>query len=60
VTVIDTAASNRASAADQARASIRLEGLELTTAGEALSDRYVAGELTGEQLAQEMVRLHSR
>lgn len=49
--------SLRARAIDLARASCRLEGLELSPAAVAVSDRYVAGELTGEQLVEEMIRL---
>ncbi len=52
-----TEASLRAQALDVARASCRLEGLELDTAAVAVTDRYVAGELTGEQLVEEMIRL---
>ena len=52
-----TEASLRARAIDVARASCRLDGLEPDQAAVAVTERYVAGELTGEQLVEEMIRL---
>ncbi len=52
-----TEARLRARAIDVARASCRLEGLELSPAAVAVTERYVAGELTSEQLVEEMIRL---
>ncbi len=52
-----TEATLRARAIDVARASCRLEGLELSAAAVAVTERYVAGELTSEQLVEEMIRL---
>lgn len=54
---VETEASRRAEAIKAARASCRLEGLDLDPAALSVADRYVAGELTGEQLVEEMIRL---
>ncbi|MDQ1443317.1 MAG: Antitoxin VbhA [Acidimicrobiaceae bacterium] len=47
----------RAAAIEQARASARLEGLELDSAAVALTERYAAGDLTSDDLLDEMIHL---
>lgn len=47
----------RADAIERARASSRLEGLDLDPAALALTERYVTGELSSDQLLGEMIRL---
>lgn len=50
-------AVHRAHAVDEARASSRLEGIDLDEAGQAVAQRYIDGKLNGEQLVEEMIRL---
>jgi hypothetical protein len=47
----------RGDAIERARASSRLEGLDLDPATLALTERYVKGELSSDQLLEEMIRL---
>jgi hypothetical protein len=44
----------------RAVASVELEGLQPTDAARAVFDRYVAGELTTEQMAAEIRALNAR
>lgn len=44
----------------RAVASVRLEGLEPTDAAKAVFDRYVAGELTTDEMAAEIRALNAR
>ena len=52
--------ARRQKAVDTARRSIRLEGLEVDAEGEALFDRYIAGELTRPQLNNAVLALANR
>lgn len=47
----------RADAVAQARASVRLEGVDLDVAALVIAESYVDGTLTGAQLVEEMIRL---
>jgi len=44
----------------RAAASVRLEGLEPTEAARAIFDRYVAGDLTTQEMAAEIRALNAR
>ena len=44
----------------RAVASVRLEGLEPTDAAKAVFDRYVAGDLTADEMAAEIRALNAR
>ena len=45
---------------ERALASVRLEGLEPTDEAKAIYDRYVAGELTVDETAEEILALNAR
>ena len=62
---IDKSISDRERTERQARvtravASVRLEGLEPTEAAKAVFDRYVAGDLTTQELAAQIRALNAR
>ena len=50
--ISDAERKRRQKAVDQARNSIRLEGFILPAEVEELSQRYVAGEMTSEELSE--------
>jgi len=52
--------SERRARVARAVASVHLEGLEPTDAAKAVFDRYVAGELTAEEMAAEIRALNAR
>ena len=52
--------AKRQGAVDNALASIRLEGLEPNDAGHAIFRRYVDGELTIDEMDEEIRALHAR
>lgn len=52
--------AQRKAAAEQALASIRLEGLEPTESAKAIVARYISGELTIEELVEEIRSLNAR
>ena len=56
----DQGRSDRLARVAHAVASVRLEGLEPTEAAKAVFDRYVAGELTIEEMAAEIRALNAR
>ena len=62
---IDKSISDRERTERQARvtravASVRLEGLEPTEAAKAVFDRYVAGDLTTQEMAAQIRALNAR
>ena len=52
--------SERRARVARAVASVRLEGLEPTDAAKAVFDRYVAGDLTSDEMAAEIRALNAR
>ncbi len=58
--ITDQERAERQSRVARAVASVRLEGLEPTDAAKAVFDRYVAGELTTEEMAAEIRALNAR
>ncbi len=52
--------AQRQKAVETARRSIRLEGLQVGSEGEALFDRYIAGELTRPELDNAVLALAAR
>ena len=56
----DQERAERRARIERAAASVRLEGLEPTSAARAIFDRYVAGELTIEQMGAEIRALNAR
>jgi hypothetical protein len=52
--------AERQARVERAMASVRLEGLEPTDAAKAILDRYVAGDLTVEEMGEEIRALHGR
>lgn len=56
----DQKAAERRARIDRAMASVRLEGLEPTDAAKVIFDRYVAGELTIEEMTAEIQALNAR
>jgi len=52
--------SERRARVARAVASVRLEGLEPTDAAKAVFDRYVAGDLTTDEMAAEIRALNAR
>jgi hypothetical protein len=62
---IDKSISDRERTERQARvtravASVRLEGLEPTEAAKAVFDRYIAGDLTTQEMAAQIRALNAR
>jgi len=54
----ETEQAQRKAAVDYARGSVRLEGFVLTREVEDLNRRYVAGELTSQQLTDAILALY--
>ena len=52
--------AERQAAAERALASVRLEGLEPTESAKAIFERYISGELTIDELVQEIQALNAR
>jgi hypothetical protein len=52
--------AERQAAAAKALASVRLEGLEPTESAKAVFQRYVSGQLTVDELVQEIQTLNAR
>ncbi len=48
----------RQEAVDYARGSVRLEGFVISDRAEAIHQRYIAGEMTSEERAAAILRLH--
>jgi len=58
--ITDQERTERQARVARAVASVRLEGLEPTEAARAIFDRYVAGDLTTEEMAAEIQALNAR
>jgi hypothetical protein len=58
--ITDQERTERQARVARAVASVRLEGLEPTDAAKAVFDRYVAGDLTTEEMAVEIRALNAR
>jgi hypothetical protein len=58
IAVVDSEREIRAWGIAQARASSRLEGVDLSPGGQAVAQRYIDGEIDSDQLVQEMAKLH--
>lgn len=58
--ITDQERAERRARVARAVASVRLEGLEPTDAAKAVFDRYVAGDLTTEEMAAEIRALNAR
>lgn len=58
--VTDQERAERRAAAERALASVRLEGLEPTESAKAIFQRYIAGELTIDEMVQEIQALNAR
>ena len=58
--ITDQERTDRQARVARAIASVRLEGLEPTEAARAVFDRYVAGDLTTQQMAAEIRALNAR
>ena len=58
--VPDPERAERQARVERAMASVRLEGLEPTDAAKAIFDRYVAGDLTIEEMGAEIRALNAR
>jgi len=58
--ITDQERAERQSRVARAIASVRLEGLEPTDAAKAVFDRYVAGDLTSDEMAAEIRALNAR
>ena len=58
--ITDQKRTERQARVARAVASVRLEGLEPTEAARAVFDRYVAGDLTTEEMAAEIRALNAR
>ncbi len=52
--------AERQAAAERALASVRLEGLEPTESAKAVFQRYLSGQLTVDELVQEIQALNAR
>lgn len=55
--VAQSEAQLRAQAMERARASLRLEGMDLSPAALAVAQRHAASDKTGKQLVEEMSKL---
>ena len=60
VTITDQERAERQARIERATASVRLEGLEPTDDAKSIFDRYVSGELTIEQMGEEIRALNAR
>ena len=58
--ITDPERAERQARVARALASVRLEGLEPTEAAKAVFDRYVAGDLTTEEMAAKIQALNAR
>ena len=58
--ITDQERAERQARVVRAVASVRLEGLEPTGAARAVFDRYVAGELTSQEMTAEIRALNAR
>ncbi|MBI3680690.1 MAG: antitoxin VbhA family protein [Acidobacteria bacterium] len=58
--ITDQERAERRARVARAVASVRLEGIEPTDAATAVFDRYVAGDLTTEEMAAEIRALNAR
>ena len=58
--ITDQERTERQARVTRALASVRLEGLEPTEAARAVFDRYVAGDLTTQEMAAEIQALNAR
>jgi hypothetical protein len=58
--ITDQERTDRQARVARAVASVRLEGLEPTEAAKAVFDRYVAGDLTTQEMAAEIRALNAR
>jgi hypothetical protein len=58
--ITDQERTERRARVARAVASVRLEGLEPTGAAKAVFDRYVAGDLTTQEMAAEIRALNAR
>jgi hypothetical protein len=58
--ITDQERTERRARVARAVASVRLEGLEPTEAANAIFDRYVAGDLTTQEMAAEIQALNAR
>ena len=58
--ITDEERARRQKAIDTARRSIRLEGMQVDPEGEALFDRYIAGELTRPELDAAVMAMANR
>ena len=58
--ISDQERTGRQARVTRAVASVRLEGLEPTEAAKAVFDRYVAGDLTTQELAAQIRALNAR
>lgn len=60
VTTVDRARAQRAKEVENALASVRMEGLEISAEAETIFQKYVEGELTLEQMGRMIDRLLDR
>ncbi len=58
--ITDQERTERQARVGRAVASVRLEGLEPTEAAKTVFDRYVAGDLTTQEMAAEIQALNAR
>ena len=58
--ITDQERTDRRARVARAVASVRLEGLEPTEAAKTIFDRYVAGDLTTQEMAAEIQALNAR
>jgi hypothetical protein len=58
--ITDKERAERQARVTRAIASVRLEGLEPTDGAKAIFDRYIAGELTIEEVGEEIQALNAR
>lgn len=60
VTTIDPTRTQRAREVENALASVRMEGLEISSEAQAMFQQYVDGEVTSEELDRAFDRLFDR
>ena len=58
--ITDQERTERQARVARALASVRMEGLEPTEAAKAVFDRYIAGDLTTQEMAAEIQALNAR
>ena len=58
--ITDAERAERRAAAERALASLRLENLEPTASAKAIVERYISGEITTDELVQEVQALNAR